>query len=93
MVEKHKEILQSLVLISHEGYVREWDWDFTNSITTPYFGGVHWHRGKHQGTPGLADIIAHKSIFALYSAIVRTFEGITCSHCTALYDDLCHILD
>ncbi len=58
-----------------------------------YFGGIHGHRRQHQGTPGLADITARKSIFALHSAIMKTVDVEARSCCTTLYDKSCHILD
>lgn len=73
--ERHKDVLEHLILVSIEGFVRDWEWNGVNSITTPYFGAVHWHRGKRQQDPSLEDIIASKQHFALLSAKIRHYDG------------------
>lgn len=84
------------MLLSHEGYIRVWDWDFTNSIKLSTLGeymGTEGSTKGYQGWQTLSDIIACKSIFALHSAIMKTVEGEARSYCTTLYDRSCHILD
>ena len=73
--ERYGAVLEHLILVSIEGYVRDWDWNGVNSISTPYFGAVHWHRGKRQQEPILSDIIASKQHFALLSAKIRNYGG------------------
>ena len=73
--ERHEDILEHIILVSIEGYVRDWEWNGVNSISTPYFGAVHWHRGKRQQDPSLEDIIASKTTFALLSAKIRHYDG------------------
>ncbi len=73
--ERHSEILQHLILVSIEGHVRDWGWNSVNSISTPYFGAVHWHRGRRRQKTSIGEIIARKTKFALFSAKVRHYDG------------------
>lgn len=75
VLKAHRAILESLVLVTIEGYVKDLDWDFKNSITSPYFGAVHWHRGKERDAGSFLDVAAQKELFALYSGKVRNYPG------------------
>ena len=71
----HRAVLESLILVTIEGYVKDMDWDFKNSITSPYFGAVHWHRGKERDAGSFLDAAAQKELFVLYSGKVRNYPG------------------
>ena len=75
VLKEHRAILESLILVTIEGYLKDLDWDFKNSITSPYFGAVHWHRGKERDAGSFLDIAAQKELFALYSGKVRNYPG------------------
>ena len=75
VLKAHRALLESLILVTIEGYVKDWDWDFKNSITSPYFGAVHWHRGRERDAGSFLDVAARKELFALYSGKVRDYPG------------------
>lgn len=75
VLKAHRVLLESLILVTIGGYVKDWDWDLRNSITSPYFGAVHWHRGRERKAGSFLDIAAQKELFALYSGKVRSYPG------------------
>ena len=47
----------------------------TNRVSSERMQAVHWHQGKEPSTSEVDGIIDEKNVLAVYSGIVRSYEG------------------
>ena len=73
--EAEKERIKQFYVVSLEGYSRNWDIHWDHVIGTPYFGSMHWHRGRMPQQFVASNITKLKKTLVAFAGQIRDFSG------------------
>ena len=73
--EAEKERIGQFYIVSPEGYSRNWDIDWDHVIGSPYFGSMHWHRGRMPQHFVASEITQKKKSLVAFAGKIREFSG------------------